>query len=253
MEARPDNLASAILALVVALAIAVLGIALQQHLAIMQFVVLALLIAVSFFFMLRVTMELRSLSKTLERLDREGRISAQDLEIADENVISWTEFSSAVTKMQNAVSLDKDFKPDVVIGVGRSGAIAGALLAGNLGELRHIGIDRIHTYVERQRKTEIVPSCSSLSDFLKGKNVLLVMSECVTGGTLERARDALVTGASGIGAIRTGAVYRLGSSLFVPDYVGGQYTGKKFIFRTKAWVRSSMFSYSESGSGDRSD
>lgn len=154
-------------------------------------------------------------------------------------VISWTAFVAALEKVKSSILRNPRFTPDVVVSIGRSGAIAGAFLAGNLGSLRHLGIDRIHTYEQGNRSTELWPRCERFEHLLNNKDVLVVMAECVTGGTLQLARDELLK-VKGIGAVRTAAAFRSDYALYSPDYVGDRYNGQPLVFRQATWRRDSM-------------
>ena len=97
-----------------------------------------------------------------------------DLADGSSERMSWQYFWDHVRKLQNIVEGDKEFRPDLVLSVGRAGAIVGAILAGNMDGLQHIGIDRI-TKWPKQRELIIIPDLQVLSNFLGGKKTSYVL------------------------------------------------------------------------------
>jgi len=155
--------------------------------------------------------------------------------------ITWTRFWFAVQELQEKVEADPSFDAEVVVSVGRSGAVAGALLAGNLGEKRHIGTDRVNHKEGGIRRTEIVPSITVFAEELVGKQVLLVMAECHAGETLATAREDIGR-VEGIRAVKTAALFRRRGARFRPDYVAVDNAEYGDLpFRTRTWQRSSQY------------
>jgi hypoxanthine phosphoribosyltransferase len=66
-----------------------------------------------------------------------------------------------------------DYSPDVVIGLGRSGAILGGIIAGNLGVKLITVIDRRYDWSSNRIRT-VVPVSFLDPQKIKGKKVLLV-------------------------------------------------------------------------------
>jgi len=153
----------------------------------------------------------------------------------------WLDFWADLRGLQKIIMQDKSFKPEVVVSVGRGGAITGGMLAGNLGEIPHLGIDRAHKTRDNERITKIVPfNLEYLHQFLSGKSVLVVMTECLAGRTLPLARDKLKECMKGIGDIKTAVIYRKKDANFYPDYVFKDNETKIVVpFRTLSWRRSS--------------
>jgi hypoxanthine phosphoribosyltransferase len=153
----------------------------------------------------------------------------------------WVYFWIAVQDLLNMIRADESFHPDVIVSIGRSGAVVGALLAGNLGELRHLGTDRINTYEGGERRTEIKPSMLIFSEELKEKEVLLVMAECHAGETLARAKENIKQ-IDGIKVVKTAALFRREGAHFQPDYVAVDNAKYGDLpFRMSTWKRSSQF------------
>lgn len=106
---------------------------------------------------------------------------------------SWREFDKYVKKLIDKID-DDNYIPDVIVTIGRGGAVLGAVLSGNLA--RHgkcpekskrniplLGTDRIYEWDDGQRHE--IPN--KMVDFspLRGKKVLLVAADVLTGGTME--------------------------------------------------------------------
>lgn len=94
---------------------------------------------------------------------------------------SWEDITSGVLKAVDVVS-NAWATVDIVVAVGRGGAICGAMLAGNLGHKPFYVLDRSYPMRLRFRETAVIDH----GDVgLKGKNVLVVFSEIQTGATLK--------------------------------------------------------------------
>ncbi|MBN1678671.1 MAG: hypothetical protein JW966_00170 [Anaerolineae bacterium] len=160
----------------------------------------------------------------------------------DEQRMSWAHFWATTKTLQGRIQEDQSFKPDIILSVGRSGAIVGGILAGNMEGLPHIGIDRINDWSKESseskplKKVTIFPSSRILSEVLQEKDVLCVMSECDTGRTLEALIPELRK-IKGIGRVKTAVLYRYFQTFFEPDYVAVEDDGKRpdFPFRTSTW------------------
>lgn len=82
----------------------------------------------------------------------------------------------------------------VAIGTGVGGSILAALVVGNLGQNAVvIGIDRQERYLEGHREVTLcaLPSEGELSKLIKGKIVIAVSAELVSGGTTELLLDEI--------------------------------------------------------------
>lgn len=106
----------------------------------------------------------------------------------DGEKLSWSSFWSKVQQLAARIE-GSDFDPDIVISVGRSGAVIGGMIASILGTKKHIGLDRIVVITQKsnfpdERSVEIDKTVTLNADALQGKKILCVMSECSTGNTL---------------------------------------------------------------------
>ncbi len=251
-----------IIATLVTILLAVVGIILQQYIQVAQF--LAIVIACGIVIIVLswlpkqtgqyITEYLKSLETRLGenlqigkenkseivKIDNKLNDVCAELFRGDEQRMSWSLFWARANQLLELVQADGSFKPDMVLSVGRSGAIVGSLLAGNMHGLPHVSIDRINRWStdghRSSRKVEIFPSPRILAKELEGKNVLCVMSECDSGRTLEALSDEL--GAiHGIGKVKTAVLCRNVNTYFKPDYIAVEDYGKRpnFPFRTSTW------------------
>lgn len=165
---------------------------------------------------------------------------------------SWEYFWKLVRDLKDDIVADTTFQPDIVLSIGRSGAIVGAFLATNMDTLMHIGIDRINDWRKQDSKlyrtVQIIPSPTVFSKELEGRNILCVMSECNTGMTLRAVREELDK-IKGIQAIKEAVLFRTVTSMYFPAYVGEEDKGDRpgFPFRSSGWDSTSRGPASSSG------
>lgn len=135
---------------------------------------------------------------------------------------SWTDLDKYTKKIIKVVSDDK-FVPDVIVTIGRGGAIVGSILSGNLPHygrkkcnITILGVDRLYEWVNGQR----IEIDNKMIDFspLKGKKVLLVAGDVMTGGTMTFFLNQLKQ--NQVLEIRTACLVKGLSSAFHPNYVG---------------------------------
>ena len=133
----------------------------------------------------------------------------------------WGDVDRLASKILRQIDEDK-FIPDVIVGIGRGGSVLGAILSGNI-DVPHkkrnipiLGVDRLYEWRGGARfevKNEMV-------DFgpLKGKKVLLVAGDVLTGSTmkffLRQLRDA------GAAEVRTACLVKGVTAAYNPDYFG---------------------------------
>ena len=137
------------------------------------------------------------------------------------NKLSWLDFWSKTQELLSKIE-GSGYKPDVVISVGRSGAVIGGILATNLQATRHVAIDRtvvVRRQTEGPGRTDIKIDDTVTPNFtaLGGKKVLVVMSECETGLTLSQAYNFLQKNVADI-TIRTAVLFKRENVHFLPDY-----------------------------------
>lgn len=107
------------------------------------------------------------------------------------------------------------FSPDLVVGIGRSGAILGGILAGNLGVIPIAVIDR--KYMWNKRKTRrVIPLVFVKEEDIRGKKILLVDAAPHTGETCKFLKDEIVKYSPV--EVRTASLFKTKYTLQVPDF-----------------------------------
>lgn len=156
---------------------------------------------------------------------------------------SWTEVDKLTKKLIQQISSDM-FVPDVIVGIGRGGAILGALLSGNLrvpGKSRNIPllvVERIYEWHDGER-IEVENEMINLSP-LRGKKILLVAGDVLTGGTMRfflREIEQVEPQ-----EVRTACLVKGVTSAYRPDYFGKEITGDfrmPWMYKGYGYVRDS--------------
>ncbi|TPV51732.1 hypothetical protein FJ444_21255 [Aestuariibacter sp. GS-14] len=126
---------------------------------------------------------------------------------------SWRSVRVAVQDLAKKMSI-AGFKPDLVIMYGRGGAIFGGLLAGNLGNIPVISIDREVIDNNGTTETNLIHTYSLRS--VQGKRVLLVTGEVATGSQLADAKRAILK--KNPVELKTASYYVCETSSTYPDY-----------------------------------
>lgn len=156
---------------------------------------------------------------------------------------SWTEVDKLTKKLIQQISSDM-FVPDVIVGIGRGGAILGALLSGNLrvpGKSRNIPllvVERIYEWHDGER-IEVENEMINLSP-LRGKKILLVAGDVLTGGTMKfflREIEQVEPQ-----EVRTACLVKGVTSAYRPDYFGKEITGDfrmPWMYKGYGYVRDS--------------
>ncbi len=126
---------------------------------------------------------------------------------------SWRSVRIAVQKLAKQMSIS-GFNPEIVVMYGRGGAIFGGLLAGNLGNLPVISIDREVIYNVGTTETNLIHT-NSLHN-VAGKRALLVTGEVVTGSQLTSAKIAVTK--ENPAELRTASYYVCETSSTYPDF-----------------------------------
>jgi probable phosphoglycerate mutase len=96
--------------------------------------------------------------------------------------ISWRKVEKGILKLRDDL-INDNYHPTLIIGIGRGGAVTGALLSGTFGNVPVIVIDRVYEWKDRQR------SESFLEDIRITKNlerVLIVAGELHSGNTMKK-------------------------------------------------------------------
>lgn len=115
------------------------------------------------------------------------------------------------------------FVPDVIVGIGRGGAILGSILSGNIivpsQKERNIPVLVVDRLYEWQHGTRVEIE-NKMVDFspLAGKKVLLVAGDVLTGGTMKfyvRQLEQVK-----VAELKTGCLVKGVTATFQPDYFG---------------------------------
>ena len=139
-------------------------------------------------------------------------------------VLSWKDVDKCCETVVKQIRND-GFKPDVIVSIGRGGAIFGAILSGNTSSHKDkhkksnipiLGVDRIYEWENNCRRE--VPNTMVSFDPLAGKKVLLVAGDILSGGTMKFHFKQLEK--VGVEKMRTACIVKGSSSTLHPDYFG---------------------------------
>ena len=139
-------------------------------------------------------------------------------------VLSWNDVDKYSRKVINEVRAS-GFKPDVIVTIGRGGAVFGAVLSGNTSAHKEkhkqcniplLGADRMYKWEDNCRWE--IPNDMISFAALAGKKVLLVAGDVLSGGTMKFHFNQLKE--AGIEDIQTACLVKGVSSTLHPDYFG---------------------------------
>jgi probable phosphoglycerate mutase len=95
--------------------------------------------------------------------------------------LTWRFTEKVVARIAGAMAAD-GFLPTLIVGIGRGGAVMGALISGALGHRPFVVIDRKYTWQEGRRRDDILLKVSFPQALLD--SVLLVAGEVHSGNTM---------------------------------------------------------------------
>lgn len=101
--------------------------------------------------------------------------------------ISWRQAEKGARKMADLLIRD-DYKPTIIVGIGRGGAVFGALVSGCMGNVPLLVIDRIFQWEENERKQKLFMNVILEKNIEK---VLIVSGDLITGNTAKTYKDYL--------------------------------------------------------------
>lgn len=107
------------------------------------------------------------------------------------------------------------FNPDVIVGLGRSGAILGGILAGNMGVIPITVIDRTYEW-SNGKSRRAIPIPFIKPEMISGKKVLLVDAAPHTGETCKMIKEELLTYSPK--ELRIASLFKYTYTIQVPDY-----------------------------------
>lgn len=136
---------------------------------------------------------------------------------------SWGDVDKYSKVLIKKISKDY-FVPDTIVGIGRGGAIIGSILSGNIvvpsnqkgKNISILGVDRLYEW-QHGTRVEIENTMVDFSP-LKGKKVLLVAGDIMTGGTMKFYVRQLEQ--AKVAELKTGCLVKGVAATFQPDYFG---------------------------------
>jgi hypothetical protein len=148
------------------------------------------------------------------------------------------------------------FVPDVVVGIGRGGAILSSILSGNIvippqqkeRNISILGVDRLYEWQRGSRaETE-----NKLVDFapLEGKKVLLVAGDVLTGGTMKFYINQLKQ--AKVAELKTACLVKGVTTTFQPDYFGKEIPADynmPWMYKGYGYIRDSRKPKEDKGQG----
>lgn len=123
-------------------------------------------------------------------------------------------------RLAEVINADNSCRPEVILGINRSGAIIAAVLCGLIGNIAISAPCVVALDLERRdgkRHTRIGPHAPDLSNVTR---ILLVSCTNDTGAGLEAVLDWLVTESKSGFEVYTAALYSNPKSIIKPRYVG---------------------------------
>lgn len=96
--------------------------------------------------------------------------------------ISWRKVEKGIKQFKEDL-IKANYYPTLIVGIGRGGAITGALLSGTLGNVPIIVIDRAYDWVGKERKEGF---CENIRIEKNIDKVLLVAGELHSGNTAKK-------------------------------------------------------------------
>jgi len=147
--------------------------------------------------------------------------------------LSWKFAERAADKIKEQMTADA-FSPTLIIGVGRGGAVMGALISACLGYRPLIVIDRKYIWKNRDRCDDILFRMDIPRIYLEG--VLIVSGEVHTGNTMRIYSEYLIK--LGAKSIRKATLYYEKGATIGVDYTGHEGTRKNLVM---PWMISKQY------------
>jgi hypoxanthine phosphoribosyltransferase len=127
---------------------------------------------------------------------------------------SWFSITFRAKKLIRKIR-ESGYTPDIVVGLGRSGAVLGGLLAGNLGVLPITVVDRTYEWIDD--KTRAVRPISFIAKgVFRGKKILLVDAAPHTGETCRAIKDELLKASPA--DLRIASLFKYTYTIQIPDF-----------------------------------
>lgn len=129
--------------------------------------------------------------------------------------LSWRSAQKAAQQIAQSMTRD-NFSPTLIFGIGRGGAIMGALISGSLGHRPLVVIDRTYAWIEGRRLEDMLMRLRFPPGFIE--KVLIVAGETHTGNTMKMYYDYFKE--SGAQQIRRATFYLQKGCTEPIEYVG---------------------------------
>lgn len=149
--------------------------------------------------------------------------------------LSWKFAEKAVKKITGEIIAD-DFSPTLIVGIGRGGAIMGALFSGSFGHRPVVVVDRKYTWKEGDRLDDMIFPVEIPKDFLK--RVLVVSGEVHSGNTMKLYCEYLKK--LGAKSLRRATLYYEEGATVKVEYKGLESTKKNILMPwmfTRQYIR----------------
>lgn len=140
---------------------------------------------------------------------------------------TWNDIDKCSKSIIKMIEKDNYF-PDIIVGIGRGGSIIGSILSGNLPvkdptkyrNTLFLGIDRMYDWKSGKR----IEINNEVIDFspLRGKKILLVACDVVTGNTMDFYKVRLES--VGASEVKTCCLIRSVQAITKIDYIGRNIT-----------------------------
>jgi probable phosphoglycerate mutase len=96
--------------------------------------------------------------------------------------IRWRKVEKGIKQLKEDL-IQSNYYPTLIVGIGRGGAVIGALLSGTLGNVPIIVIDRVYDWTSKERKEGF---CEEIRISKNITKVLLVAGELHSGNTAKK-------------------------------------------------------------------
>ena len=96
--------------------------------------------------------------------------------------VSWKKVEKGIKQLKEDL-IKANYYPTLIVGIGRGGAITGALLSGTLGNIPILVIDRVYDWTNKERKEGF---CENIKVSKNIDRVLLVAGELHSGNTAKK-------------------------------------------------------------------
>jgi hypoxanthine phosphoribosyltransferase len=134
---------------------------------------------------------------------------------------SWEQYHNLVKGLKNKI----DYKPNIIISIGKGGSIPGVILAESYGVNNlNIGIKSYNNFNQSKIiEYQDIPSYESL----RGAYVLLVDDLADTGETMKYALEKFKS--KNVEYVKTATVFKKSKSKIIPDYFAEEVPSETWI------------------------